>query len=406
MVYTSYTLALLFLTYPLSYCLRLSTKYANTCQSRDKLIYHTETLAAYGFGSQYSSIIRAYALGLLTDRTTVVKGRWTLGCPNADAGVSCYLKLPCKADNVDFNHQSPAEMKWNDDSKKKDELGVPNLYHAMLKNEGEWHADGDLLMWMPHADMFYNCDTRQWATNEVNAHFVQQLSGNHATGGGIEMFKINKENNQAEKDLSVYLSARKSLISLQRGDGIPDVDQTCKGLSKWTFEDIYRHVAQKVVPFNHEVEAATQSAKNLCKQQSQMRKTLGIHVRRTDKVAHEDKLYHVKQYIDAAKNKNWDFDFVIIITDDPAAVRKEADELKLNYFIAEGERKRPNDGEDALIQFQGEAQFLGEVGCMADTDYFVGSEASNVARMVQVLRTQPHETAIDLNSGRDIRFVL
>merc|ERR1712232_1016297 len=114
----------------------------------------------------------------------------------------------------------------------------------------------------------------------------------------------------------------------------------------------------------------------------------GIHVRRGDKLEHEDKLYLVTEYLDAARKKGWDFEIVLIMTDDPDAVTQEADKLELDYFLIEGKRLPGHGDGHHHNYFDSNAFLLEEVACVAVADYFVGQIKSNIAWLVQQHRTQ------------------
>lgn len=286
-----------------------------------------------------------------------MKGPWEngLACPEADTnpGPSCYLQVP--PNSVD-GQKSKNELEWE----KVFHAGYHNdrFEHAgefmrdvVAKPEAcEWNIDGNMLNWVPQDEHKYRCD--------------------------------------------------------EPSESLTALGEVCKspGFSSMTWIDMVRHVAQKEVPFRDDVKAAMRSAASECKKASQGKKTLAIHVRRTDKINHEDRLYYVEEYIEAAKKQNWDFDVVSIMTDDPVAVKGEMDKLQMEYFLAgdvmtgrkiENNERPRNHHEDHVFMLQ-------ELACMTAADYFVASRKSNLPWVVQVHRTQSPSTAIDVTTGEMI----
>ena len=75
-------------------------------------------------------------------------------------------------------------------------------------------------------------------------------------------------------------------------------------------------------------------------------------------------------------------------------IRKHVDELQLNYSIV-----NPGPRNKSRSDTVG---FLREVACMTAVPYFVGSALSNVPWLIQQLRTQRFESAIDVETGQEL----
>jgi len=154
-----------------------------------------------------------------------------------------------------------------------------------LQEEAEWHLDGDMVR--GHADQF-------------------QIE---CTPGGLSK-KTVLANRWKPRSNTAF--ARKMCADT--------------GLHQMDVVQIFRYVAQRVVPLD-----SFDEAKRKCRSLWNGKVALAIHVRRTDKVAHEDRAYTVQEYVQAAQKNGWKFDIVHIVTDDPTGVGKEmkCDEVSL-----------------------------------------------------------------------------
>jgi len=303
-----------------------------------------------------------------------VEGPWQLGCPVEGEGPSCYLDVP-KQDYSLSTTKSLAALTWEDKFKGEQEgkVSPSSVLNAMLENRDhcEWHLDGNMEQWIDDSDMLYRC-------NAEGSTQHQSLLQN----------------------------------SLRPHDDL--IKEVCAAAGRPTVSivDFVKYVAQKVTPFHGETKQDIDAAKQFCKESWDGKTTLGIHVRRGDKLNHEDRLYHVSEYLVAAKKNGWDFAKVLIMTDDPSAVAKEAEELKLDYFLTAG-RRSEGHGNPANVQrsrsfYESNALLLREVACISTADYFVGQVNSNIAWLVQQERdiAQPIGSAIDLTSGRPLRRIV
>lgn len=172
------------------------------------------------------------------------------------------------------------------------------------------------------------------------------------------------------------------------------------GLARLDRVQIFRYVAQHVAPIQ-----GFEEAKRKCRKLWGSKVALAVHVRRTDKVLHEDKAYKVTDYVDTAIRKGWKFDVVHIVTDDPTGVGQEmhCQEFSMAESAKRFDCTTLKRGKESLKRLENggnaTASFLGlveDVACLAEADFLVGSRRSNIPWLAQTLRNKAPETAIGL----------
>merc|ERR1712217_840391 len=131
-----------------------------------------------------------------------------------------------------------------------------------------------------------------------------------------------------------------------------------------------------------------------CREAADGKPILALHIRRTDKLNHEDRKYTIEEYLHAAALNHWSYGLVFIATDAPVDVKQEAEASGINYFMLPHRAK----GWDIRNAFSGNQQFLSEVACLIDADFFVDSVKSNVAFLVQAWRKQDATTAVGMDA--------
>merc|ERR1719262_2093072 len=115
-------------------------------------------------------------------------------------------------------------------------------------------------------------------------------------------------------------------------------------------------------------------AKQKCRALWGSQVALAIHVRRGDKVGHEDRAYGVKEYIQAANKNGWKFDVVHIVTDDPTAVGKEMQCDKFSMLQEDEVQVKCTQlkkGKDDLKKLEaggGYYSLLNDIACLAEAD--------------------------------------
>lgn len=361
--------------------------------SKQKMVYHRDTMAPFGFGNQYNHFVAFVTMAILEDRVPVEEGPWTLGCPDSglpssgyydankgefgkDEGYGfhqCYVSMQhfeasCKSSSSDAYREA-----WH--SKVKD----PSIHYdvKMLSDRAadEWHFDGDVVRW--HMNQLEVDCPEESEDEAADAARCENRSGPSSDAAG-------------------------SFWSYKPCRYTPVVRRLCEKTGQRTLSrlDLARYVTQEVVPFN-----GFHGMKHKCRESWNGKKTLAIHVRRTDKLNHEDKLYPVEQYISAAKKKGWTFDLVAIATDDQAAVREETEQLRKNptadtqgleYIMFD---HKVNPAYYARYAAESNTQFIEELACLAEADFFVDSTKSNGGWLTQTLRSKSPETAIGMDGG-------
>lgn len=340
-------------------------------------VYHLDSMSAYGFGCQYNHLIQFLAISVLEERKPVLVGPWTLGCPvgnSTDAAEvnnvlaskhmgfdPCYLSFAHQAECTDAAGDSEYAKAWQrsfdfrngNKLDEKADFDWRAYAHGMLEDRAvpEWHFDGDVVCWLNSVDL--DCG-----------------SGEASFGTGW----------------AAPPAASTAITEACDATGVAQMSRL----------HVYRYIAQHYAPFSGEAQNAMEAARDKCRswlEHGAGGKLLAIHVRRTDKVIHEDRAYGVEEYLKAARGWNWDFGGVFVATDDPVAVDAEMKKQDVSYYML---KDRP-EGWDQRGSTVSTLQFLAEVSCLADADYFVGTAGSNVARMVQVLRSRDEGTAINID---------
>jgi len=324
-------------------------------------VYHHDAMSPFGFGSQYNHFMIFLVLAGLSHRVPVEEGPWTLGCnehPVHEGFLTCWLdprqtRTPCASKPNKYRQL------WEDKVRDGAQWAKNNHYEREMvldSSAEEWHFDGDVVRWFTR-DLHFPCGS------------------DHVEG----------EQSSLLTPLSTWAFAK----------------EICEatGLDMISHLDMVRFASQKVAPI-----AGFSEARTWCRAAWGKKKVLAIHVRRGDKVEHEDALHEVSAYVAAATAKGWPFDLIFIATDDPEAVRREAEALSQRGAFDFVTYDHGNDTSWKQRNLgSSTATLIQETACMAEADYFVGSTRSNIAWLVQTLRTASPDTAIDLSQG-PLRF--
>jgi len=326
--------------------------------------YHWDAMAPNGFGCQYNHWITFLSIALLEDRVPAEVGNWSLTCPRGGGKAGfwdCFSSAPrrwprCKpADNVYVSKRVEARGIGGNGGVFWNSLYAQHMRDLNQPNLAEWHLDGDM----------------------IRGH-NQQLQ--------IECKPVKSA---ADKPVGWTPSSNSDFARKMCADThLPRMDVV----------QIFRYVAQRVVPIE-----GFEAAKRKCRALWGRQVALAIHIRRTDKVFHEDKAHPVEEYVNAAQKSGWNFDILHIVTDDPKGVETEwrCDDFSMLQGM-QGKRVKctqlkHTSEELTVVQKGGSfAGLLDDLACLAEADYMVGSGKSNMPWLVQTLRSRAPGTAIGL----------
>jgi hypothetical protein len=116
--------------------------------------------------------------------------------------------------------------------------------------------------------------------------------------------------------------------------------------------------------------------------------TVTFHVRRTDKLEEEARLYEGNEYVNAfmaavPQQEYQNMQHCFIATDDARAVAEIANALKTNEIHCQVHSLAQSNA----VPRTNTIQFITELNYMANATYFVGSFSSNVAGLASLLRS-------------------
>lgn len=358
--------------------------------------YHRDAMSPYGFGCQYNHWITFLSISLLEERIPIETGRWTLTCPRVGQGnfwdcfSSAQRSAPPSCDPAHNVYVSRFDKR--SDAFKRSQY-AKDMCGLNIQDLDEWHLDGDLIR--SHSQEFnIDCGVRGHVATSVLGAKTEALEPKETSVFDLAGFDTGSicRGSHRWTPRSNTTFARQMCADA----GLPTLDRL----------QIFRYVARNVVPLQ-----GFEEAKRKCRALWSSKVVLAVHVRRTDKVIHEDQGYKVTEYVDAAVKNGWKFDLVHVVTDDPTAVGQEM-HCNVLSMAENGKRfecttlKRSREdlqkveGGHSFAGFQG---LLEDVACLAEADFLVGSTHSNIPWLAQTLRNKAADTASGL-SGEALRM--
>ena len=329
------------------------------CQK--KAVYHHDDLAPYGFGTQYNHFMIFYAVASLSERIPQEEGPWTLGCKSEsihEGFSTCWLNVKEQWPKCPLEKNNKYRTLWSKRNRQHENHYEQNM--VLDAASEEWHFDAWPLRYL----LLHLAVPCGQTTLRITLHHCCLLRRVAARGS---YFRHRRSRELSAKPRVTPRSGTLTWCATWQPGWRQLTEWTSRAPDAETFG-----MGRRPWLFMSGAQTSTYTRTGA---------------------------YSLNEYLGAARKQGWMFHVVFIATDDPDAVLAKAAHLKQQEGLDYVTFPRENDEWENRHSHQGTRALLDEIACLAEADYFIGSAKSNIPWLVQTIRTQPVDTALDVSGG-------